>query len=67
MKSTKRKNHKWNIINKAGDKACLLCGSKINFTTGKVKYVERDEYGILDAVNWYPRCIPPKNLKIDKE
>ena len=58
--SGKKPRHKWEIINKEGDKVCKLCQSRINFTAGKVKYIERDSLGILDAVNWYPRCIPEK-------
>lgn len=56
--------HKW-VTDDKGNKECSKCGSKINanipenFHTSK--YQERDAYGILERVNWYPRCFPIKS------
>jgi len=51
--------HKW--IKDEDGKRCAVCGSRINSRIG-VKYLERDSWGVIEAVNWYPRCFPLKQI-----
>lgn len=55
--------HKW-ITDDKGNKACEKCGSKINVNISEnfytTKYLERDAYGVIEGVSWYPRCFPLK-------
>ena len=45
---------------------CVKCNSRINTTPMRVLYLERDEWGELRGVNFYPRCFPI-NQKAVKE
>jgi len=56
---SKKESHKWRKDNDG--KYCEKCGSRINTKTGLAKYIERDVWGILERVNWYPRCMPLKD------
>lgn len=47
--------HKWVKDDKG--KHCVKCNSRINDSLGS-KYIERDKWGILQSVDWYPRCFP---------
>jgi len=55
-KKRKLERHKW--VNDRNGKHCKKCFSSIGTRAGTIKYVERDEFGVLNAVNWYPRCFP---------
>ena len=57
--------HKWEI-KENGDKVCLKCGSRINKNLGYL-YYERDKFGVLEPVNWYPRCYPLKDIFVVKK
>lgn len=50
--------HKWE--GDVNGKQCEKCGSRVNTRAGMVQYVEVDQGGVSDGVNWYPRCNPPK-------
>ena len=56
----KSEKHKW-VIDENGNKVCSKCDSSINKSRqGFAKYRERDEFGVIESVNWYPRCFPIK-------
>ena len=52
--------HKW-IADESG-KECEKCQSRVNTKNGLYKHIERDTWGILSPVNWYPRCNPLKAI-----
>jgi hypothetical protein len=47
--------HKW--VKDDRGKHCEKCGSRVNDSLG-AKYIEKDKWGVGEAVNWYPRCFP---------
>jgi hypothetical protein len=51
--------HKWVKDDKG--KYCKNCGSRVNDIIGFPRYVETDNWGVPEYVNWYPRCFPRKN------
>jgi len=53
--------HKW-IAQEDGSKKCEKCGSHINRKRGAFKTIERDTWGVMNAVSWYPRCNPLNKL-----
>lgn len=51
--------HNW--VKDIKGKQCTNCGSRINNQIGFPRYLEVDQWGVCEYVNWYPRCYPNKN------